>query len=55
MLDVITSLMAPLLVASFGMSAPQDTARAFEFTATTVGLGDSQRWRDGRPVEQRVR
>ena len=36
MLEVITSLMAPLLVASLGMSAPQDTLRAFEVTAATA-------------------
>ena len=36
MLDVITALMVPVLATSLGMSSPQDTARAFEVTATTV-------------------
>ena len=36
MLDVITPLVAPLLVASLGMSAPQDTARAYEVTSATA-------------------
>lgn len=36
MLDVITSMLVPLLATSIGMSAPQDTARAFEVTAGTV-------------------
>jgi len=36
MLDVITSLMVPMLATSIGISVPQDTARAFEVTAGTV-------------------
>ena len=36
MLDTVTSLMVPVLATSLGLSAPQDTARAFEVSATTA-------------------
>ncbi|MGB5301853.1 MAG: CIA30 family protein [Gemmatimonadota bacterium] len=36
MLDLIMSLAVPMLSTSIGVSAPQDTTRIFEVTATTV-------------------
>ena len=41
MLDVITSMMAPMLVTSIGISAPQDTTRTFEVTAQRSPTGRS--------------